>query len=52
MVFLRFIGVLLISCWLPFAVAADEEKPKDDYVGILSLNRLLRILVGRGKRVS
>lgn len=49
MVFLRFVGVLLISCWLPFAVAADEEKPKEDYVGYIELKPFIANFGGPGK---
>lgn len=46
----RFLSVLLLMAWLPFAWAADEEKPVNpDYVGYIELKPFIANFGGPGK---
>ncbi|RVU29727.1 flagellar basal body-associated FliL family protein [Neptunomonas marina] len=47
---LRFFSILLLSCWLPFAWAADEEgAPAEDYIGYIELKPFITNFGGPGK---
>lgn len=46
----RFLSVLLLMAWLPFAWAAEEEKPANpDYVGYIELKPFIANFGGPGK---